>query len=341
MRIEFPEDIVVKQVRYSPDKSALGKVTSDSIFRISDKDGMQEIQTGDDIFDFDFYPAFSESVPESRAVLIASRNRPMRIFSVAQKSVISAYTAYSFTEEIVHPISVRFSPTSCARILAGFPQSTVRVWDVQRPGRQSEDLVFSTKRRQRSDAQKGIISAIEFGHSDEDFFAGSYSSSIWYYDLRTDWRSSRTLIGDNVRFGGVVQLKFIPTRQLLLSGHRMDACVYGWDLRKPDSPLAEFPRIVKTNQRFEFDAIEDQFLVCGDHEGRLRVMDLTDPTRIPKEIDKNGVPLVSVSVGSGQIACGYGVRSFEPVGSEDDSEDGGDSKPRRPRSVVLVRPFHI
>ena len=317
---------VVKNVCYSPDGSCLAVTASDSPFRLTTSQGVpvSSYVTGGDIFDFDFYPGFSSSEPQTQAVLIASRNRPMQLVSTTNMSPLSAYTAYSFTDEVVHPICVRFSPT-CQKIFGAFPQSTLRVWDVQRPGRQTDTITFSTKREKDESVQKGILSAIDVA-SEDHIFVGSYSRSIFGYDLR-DWKSSRTKFGceKQTHVGGLVQLKYIESRSLLLSGHRMDRFVYGWDVRKPNEPVVHLGRKTGTNQRFTFDIVDDRMLFCGDSEGHLLTFDLDHSSLVQEvNISDRANSVVSVSVKGGLVACGVGTRTFAHVGSDDEeiTEEG-------------------
>lgn len=318
--IQVPAKNPPKSVRFSPDGSVVAAVKSDSQFRVYSRDlevPLLNLNSGGDVYDFDFYPGFSADIGASRSVLIGSRNRPIRLFNVGSGVAVSAYTAYSFAEEIIHPLSIRFSP-QCQTILGGFPQATVRVWNVQHPGRQTREIVFST--RKSKTGQKGIISAIEY--CDENiFYAGSYSNSICMYDMRD--KNICVEIGTGTEFGGVVQLK--AKDHALISGHRMDTQIHVWDMRNPGTPLMSLPRIVKTQQRFEFalySVSDKQLLLTGDHYGDLTVFDLSKDGEIvfQKNISEN-VPLVSVAAASdGTLATASGMRHFPRVGIPDSSE---------------------
>jgi len=308
----------VKQTRFSPDSSHYSMVESGPVFTVSNyfcPEKKTSINTGGDISDHDFYPGFSASHPPTQCVLIASRNRPMHLFHTDSGQSVSAYTAYSLTEEIVHPVAVKFSP-QCKSIIAGFAHSTVKVWDVQRPGRQTGDMIFSTRKSRGS--MKGIISAVEFANEDS-FFAGTYSKSIGMFDLR-DKAAKCMHVGSAAEIrGGVVQLRFIPESHLLISGHRTDRSIFAFDIRSPDLPLMELPRVVKTNQRFEFDIFKNRFLVTGDHYGDLTVFDLEKDGEIVLKNNLSPTPLVSTSVDQeGNVVAGFGTRRFADI------KDSGD-----------------
>ena len=330
-RKTLPESECVKSVRLSPDGSTVAVVTTDPVFTVYPTDSpfggaCREIKAGGDIYDHDFYPGFSSANPLTQSVLIASRNRPVNLFNLVTGQVVSAYTAYSYTEEIVHPFSVRFSP-HCTTILGGFNSSTVRVWDVQRPGRQTRDISTA------SGGQKGIVSAVEYC-SDETFATGCYSRSICVWDLRDKSQCMR--VGEEVSFGGVVQLK--ASGNLLLSGHRQDTSVNVWDIRSPDVPLMQLPRVTKTHQRFEFGLVDDRFVFAGDHYGDLTVFDLSkDGEIVIQESMSAGTPLVSVSAVNGTVAVGYGCRRWGPIHAEDDDSSDMDTESVEAGGVALLR----
>ena len=316
--VELDVNNPVKSVRYTPDGSVIGCSSSDSIFRVFSDDltlPLLNLNTGDDIYDFDFYPGFDKNMGGTRAVLIGSRNRPIRLFNVGSGQSVSSYTAYSFTEEIVHPLSIRFSPR-CSTIIGGFPGSTVRVWDVQTPSRQVRDIVFCTKKGHNG--QKGIISAVTF-RDEETFYAGSYSSSIYLHDLRNE--SISIHIGaKSPSLGGVVQVESLDENRML-SGHRQDESVYCWDIRKPDEWIFKLERRAKNFQKFEFDVYKDRYLLAGDQDGDLLIYDVVDGSQISRTSITPGISVVSVACSEGRVITGSGVRSFPKVGTVDDSSD--------------------
>jgi WD40 repeat protein len=319
--VDLDADNPIKSVRFSPDGSVLGCSSSDSIFRVFSKDlslPLLSLNTGDEIYDYDFYPGFDQNNGQTRAVLIGSRNRPIRLFNVGSGQSVSSYTAYSFTEEIVHPISIRFSP-NCHSIIGGFQSSTARVWDVQTPGRQMRDIVFCSKKSHHG--QKGIISSVSF-RDEETFFAGSYSSSIYLHDLRDE--SGSIEFGKNVAFGGVSQLKRLDSFSMV-SGHRQDPCMYFWDSRSPHEPVFRMERQVKNFQRFEFDIYRNRYLLSGDQKGDLNIYDIASNGSLVSQASISPVvSVVSVCCFDQKFATGSGVRSFPKVGTVEDSSSDED-----------------
>jgi WD40 repeat protein len=300
-----------------------------SVLKFFDSPPLPElvIKTGGDIFDHDFYPGFSVAEPASQSVLIASRNRPVHLYSCVSGLPVSAYTAHSFTEQIVHPLSIKFSPQS-RTIMGGFAQSTVRVWDVQRPGRQAQDLVFTTRKGQGT--QKGIISSVCFANEDS-FFAGSYSKDIFMYDIR-DKKQCMRIGSDNSAFGGVVQMDFLTDRNMLVSAHRMHNYMHCWDVRNPETPVMDLPRISKNHQRTSHSIVSDRYVFAGDHFGDLTVFDLQRDGEIVLKQNVSRSPLVSVSAvlmagdqSDVKVACGYGCRTYPGVPDDSDVEDRSES----------------
>jgi WD40 repeat protein len=235
------------------------------------------------------------------------------------------------TEEIIHSIGLKFAPL-CKNIIGGFSSSTVKLWDVQRPGRQISDLIYSTRKSRGS--VKGIVSAVEFA-TEDTFFAGTYTKAIALFDIR-DKAHCMHIGSDTPEFGGVVQLKFLPETHTLLSGHRTDSAVLGFDIRKPDAPVLELPRVVKTHQRFEFDLLSSKSqLFAGDHYGDLTVFDLKKDGEIILNKNISACPLVSISVSpEGYLVTGSGVRSFpDMLDSDDDNLKG-------PELISSIVGFH-
>ena len=306
----------VKSAKFSPDGSAIAVTTDEPVmnvwytFDVSKPKISTKINCGDDISDFQFYPGFNTNIPQTQAVLVASRNRPIQLISSLSNSVISAYPAFSFTDEVVHPISLQFSP-SCSTIAGSFPSSCVRIWDVQKPGRQIRDLIFST--RKQSNSFKGLISALTY-FGEDILVAGSYGRQIRMFDIRDSGKGMN--IGETMKFGGVVQLEAVD--RLIISGHRMDKYLYVWDVRKPDEPVLELNRIVKNNQRFRFSLVGADKVASGDHYGDLTVFDLqTGDILLQHSVSDSR--LVSVDVNGDKLVAGSGCRVWDRM--EGDSED--------------------
>ena len=280
------------------------------------------LKLSDDVFDVNFFPGFNSDIPETKTMIVSSRNRPIQLLRCGDGSVLSAYTAYSFTEEIVHPISLKFEPSTCATIIGGFPSSTVRVWDVQRPGRQVRDLVFATRQDTADQSIKGIVSAVNYWNSDT-ILAGTYSKNFGMFDIRD--KDKGIMFGDRGRMGGIVQIESIPSRHQIITNHRNEReSIRVWDVRKPELPVTLLKRNFSNHQRSSLGVFREKYILSGNIEGQLNVFDLDSSDRQPitcLEVSR-GNPAVGVDVNdSGRIVVASGSRKFATVSdSSDESE---------------------
>ena len=100
----------------------------------------------------------------------------------------------------------------------------------------------------------------------------------------------------------------------------MDKFVLVWDIRKPNEPVIELARSIKTHQRFKFDLIDDNFLVSGDHEGYLDIFDIEKDEIVFNE-QLGSAPLVSVDVKHGWMVAGSGCRQWDHFGNHSDTDE--------------------
>jgi WD40 repeat protein len=279
------------------------------------------IKMSDDVSDIDFFPGFNSSVIETQTMLVSSRNRPIQLVHTSDGSVLSAYTAYSFTEEIVHPLSVKFDPSNCATIIGGFQSSTVRVWDVQRPGRQVRDLVFAT-RKEDTKSIKGIVGAVNYWNSDT-VFAGTYSRSFGLFDIRD--KEKGMVFGQKSVFGSVVQIESF-SNQVVTNHRNEDKSLRLWDVRNPDTPVVEFDRSFPNHQRSTFGLFKNgEFIVAGNIGGNLIVFSTLSGQRVADVPVSPGVPTVAVHATQNQVVVGSGCRVFDPVISDDSDDSDAES----------------
>jgi WD40 repeat protein len=264
------------------------------------------ISTGDTVFDFDV---------TDMGILIGSRNRPIHLVHAFSGAIRGSYTAYSNTEEIIHPYSVRSDGTSS--IIGGFAGSTIRIWDMQRPGRQMHALQFST--RKQTGNLKGIVGAVNYWNSPDTILAGTYSGMLGMFDSRE--MSRCVLFGSPVTLGGVVQISKISDRNLIISGHRNSKeSLLIWDMRKPDTPVFTVDRPFQTQQRSSFGIWKNRFICYGNDGGNFSVFDL-DTGTVVVDMKVSNQPTAAVDVcESGRVVVGSGQRRFSNVGESSDDE---------------------
>ena len=263
-----------------------------------------KINAGGEVFDHQFYPGPSPSP----TVLISSRRRPVQLINTVTGSVLSAYPAYSCTDEIVHAFSLSWSP-ACQSILGGF-SACIKVWDVQRPGKQIRDIPF-----------EGIVGATKYTN-EQTVVGGTYSGRVGLFDVR---EKGRGFFLTTEKSGGVFQLEIF--NDLIVSGHRKDKYIRVWDIRSPESPLFILPREVKNYQKYQF-AITESVLFTGDQNGMFTGFDLKKGGEICIQKTLSTSPLVVVAATKDWIVTGSGQRTFSkfPSNSSDSDEQNNDNR---------------
>merc|ERR1712157_372073 len=115
--------------------------------------------------------------------------------------------------------------------MGGGFQQCIRIFDLQRPGRQIEDWILSTR---KGNGQKGIIGALACASNGSDLVAaGSYNKSVCIYHSGTKGKPLARFADAQRTFemGGVTHLDWYSDHYVI-SGHRRDRYLRVWDLRK-------------------------------------------------------------------------------------------------------------
>lgn len=281
-----------KGVKWSPDGLTLLALYDDAALRLlSTPDSLLEsrssgpqplepyaqVQEGGPILDFCFFPSFTWEYPATCGFITSCQGHPIHLREASTGKLCNTYRPYNQVDEVCHAYSLCFSP-DCSRILAGFSQY-IRVFDVQRPGRQIEDWTLSTR---KGKGQKGMIGALSAATESPGIYAaGSYNRSLCVYHQGSRgkpvaWLADRE---QDYSMGGVTQLEW-ASEWMLLSGHRKDNWLRAWDLRMASSASEQgqasgmrakalvhrFPRVTRTHQRFLFNA-RSGVLCTGDDTG--------------------------------------------------------------------------
>ncbi|CBZ56302.1 hypothetical protein NCLIV_067270 [Neospora caninum Liverpool] len=225
---------------------------------------------------------FSTGVVQDRTTWQAD-SPPIHLYSGIDCSLLASYSCYNHLDEVAHAYSLLFHPTK-PRLFAG-GISGVRIFDLERPGRQVKDILFATRRAKQG--QKGIISCMDFKQvgpgANQLFACGSYSPSVCVYTEEGGGRRSgvpyttptHCLLDKATSWGGVTQVKFVG-EHLLVAGHRQDGTMRCWDLRRPSSPLSRLAReTTQSSQKFAFDTCS----FTDEDEGEITAL-VTDGSTI-------------------------------------------------------------
>jgi len=234
--------------------------------------------------------------------ITCSQEHPIHLRDAFNGTLRNTYRPFNNVEEVCHAYSLCFSADG-GQILAGFDR-TIRIFDLQRPGRQTEEWLLSTR---AGKGQKGIIGSLAASIASPGVYAaGSYSKSICIYQRGCKGKPLMWLSDCQASYemGGVTQLVWV-NEWMLLSGHRCDRWLRFWDLRKADSErhkestlqapkalLHRFPRHTRTHQRFGFSTKGD-LLSTGDDSGAILFYSLSHLSETGIIREAHGRPCVS------------------------------------------------
>ncbi|XP_064614819.1 telomerase Cajal body protein 1-like [Liolophura sinensis] len=236
-----------------------------------------KIQESETVYDYSWYPLMSSADPATCCFATTSSNTPIHLWDAFTGELRCSYRAFNQVDEVTPAHCVSFSGDG-SKLYCGF-NKTVRVFNVDRPGRQCEQRLTYMK-----EGQAGIISCIASSPLDAGLYAaGSYSRSVaLYYEP-----NGEMVCMFQGHQGGVTHIQFTPDGTKLLSGGRKDPEILCWDLRNPGQILFTAPRKVETNQRIYFDVDNSgRYLVSGNHDGTVSVWDMTRaPATLPDSQD--------------------------------------------------------
>ncbi|XP_034951119.1 telomerase Cajal body protein 1 [Chelonus insularis] len=232
-----------------------------------------KIKEGGLIYDICWYPWMSSWDPVTCCFLATSKETPVHLWDAFTGKLRATYRAYNQVDEVDAAISVRFGNDGNT-IWSGF-KGIVRSFDINRPGRQVDDIVMKTN----FPKMHGIVSCIRDNPISPGLLAiGTYSKCIGLYKdgplclFETD--------------SGVTQLEFSPCGTKLYSAVRRNNEFLCWDLRNPGKILYSLEnRQSDTNQRIQFCISHDgSEIISGGTDGVVRVWkteELINNTIIP------------------------------------------------------------
>ncbi|XP_041483327.1 telomerase Cajal body protein 1-like [Lytechinus variegatus] len=310
-------------------------------------DSVLQIQEGELIYDYCWYPKMDSYLPETCCLASTSRDHPIHLWDAFTGKLRGTYKPMNSVDELTTPHSLCFSKNG-RRLFCGF-NKTIRIFYTDRPGSQCE--VVPTKKKNMN-GQTGIISCFAMAPEIKMYAAGSYSKSVGLY---TNDNNNLVCLLEG-QSGGVTHLMFSSDMNRLYSGGRMDQEILCWDVRKPGQILYTALREVSTHQRVYFDIDSTgQYLVSGNLNGSVSIwdtsqpptssMDDTDPILLPcykyKAHDDciNGISLHPhlpvMATASGQRQLKYLGKSLTGTSDDDDSDEEMDSPRPTDHSLKL------
>ncbi|XP_013771698.1 telomerase Cajal body protein 1-like [Limulus polyphemus] len=332
----------IKGCKWSPDGSCILTNSEDNCLRlfnlpseasnyqctewdkIKEMNAVLQVQEGDLVYDYCWYPFMSSWDPASCCFVTSGRDNPIHMWDAFTGELRCTYRAFDHLDELSTAHSLAFDLDG-QRLFCGF-NKMIRVFDIGQPGRNCEHRPTNAKKQ----GQAGIISCMAFNPMDRSIYAaGSYCKTVGVY---TEPNGQLFYMFDGP-VGGITHLVFSPDGTKLYTGSRKDPNIFCWDLRNPGQVLCSLRRLVTTNQRIYFDISScGQYLISGNDNG---VVTVWDTTKAPIEVAGEQNPIlppyhyfqahrdcvngISLHPSMPLLATSSGQRKFpEPLDSEED-----------------------
>ncbi|KAG0547685.1 hypothetical protein BDA96_01G101900 [Sorghum bicolor] len=225
-----------------------------------------QVNEGEPVYDFCWYPCMSLSDPATCVFASTSRDHPIHLWDATSGELRCTYRAYDAMDEITAALSISFNSTG-SKLFAGYNKA-IRVFDVHRPGRDFDQYSLL----KGGEGPTGIISSISFSPQNGMLAVGSYSQTTAVY-AESNMEPLYVLHG---QIGGVTQVLFSKDGNYLYTGGRKDPYILCWDIRNTVDIVYKLYRSADTtNQRIYFD-IEPcgRHLATGGQDGMVHVYDL-------------------------------------------------------------------
>eukprot|EP00281_Chroomonas_sp_CCMP1168_P002055 CAMPEP_0206266098 /NCGR_PEP_ID=MMETSP0047_2-20121206/30379_1 /ASSEMBLY_ACC=CAM_ASM_000192 /TAXON_ID=195065 /ORGANISM="Chroomonas mesostigmatica_cf, Strain CCMP1168" /LENGTH=446 /DNA_ID=CAMNT_0053694101 /DNA_START=120 /DNA_END=1460 /DNA_ORIENTATION=+ len=296
----------LKGIKWSPDGLCLLACADDNTVRLFElpsgdeqlgeegwplsHDRMRSVLTvreGETIYDMAWLPGMVSTDPATCVFMSTSRDNPVHAWDAFTGLPRGSYCAYTDAEELESALSICFDNVGSNKVYCGY-NNCIRVFDLERPGRQHSTIKTFKRAHKQTSGQRGIVSCMEFNPDKSGLVAaGSYSRNVALYDAR----SGKLLYNMQGQRGGVTQVTWSPEGCYLYSGGRKDDEILCWDVRNTGEVVLSLPRVVRTNQRLQFDVdASGRYLATPSHDGSLRVYDVSGGGTAAKEVCRIATP---------------------------------------------------
>lgn len=224
------------------------------------------IKEGGTVYDCCWFPFMNSSDPTSCFWIASRQHEPIQLWDAYNGTLRSSYRGYNAVDEVEPALSVAFSPDG-AEVIGGYKDS-LKLFKTDVPGRDYTTITL-----------KSPASALAINSTGHTIAIGSWTGTISLRDPRDEKSICYyELIGHN---GGITCLKFLHTKNLLISGARKDNELLVWDMRKSTEPIHRLSRNVTTNQRIYFDvSANEKWLVSGDTTGVMHTWNIENFDRL-------------------------------------------------------------
>ncbi|XP_011700964.1 PREDICTED: telomerase Cajal body protein 1 [Wasmannia auropunctata] len=230
------------------------------------------VKEGGLVYDTCWYPFMNSWDPSTCCFLSTSRESPVHLWDAFTGELRATYRAYNQVDEVEASISVQFVDSG-REIWCGF-KNAVRIFDTDRPGRQTTDIHF----KHDFPNMIGLVSCIRENPAMSGLVAfGTYSKCIGLYK---DGPLCTFKTGS-----GITQIEFSPCGMKLFSVVRKSSEFLCWDLRNPGNVLYSLEgRQSDTNQRIQIAITPDsKQIISGGVDGNIVVWELSEIANYDEE----------------------------------------------------------
>eukprot|EP00967_Tisochrysis_lutea_P096517 scaffold141409_cov31-Tisochrysis_lutea.AAC.2 len=315
---------VVRGVLWAPDGSCLLSASEDCALRLfelpadacgapmaSELETALQIEQGESVYDYCWYPLMRSAEPLSCCVLSSCRDHPIRMWDAYDGSLRASYSAYNHLDELTTAYSLAFnpsgckiycgyvmpaprhsglqcarlphtSPTSCAPAADCADRGPTHHADSQGEGRTAgHPLVLGVCTRWIGPVRRRFVCWIHRCLLGGLARARHPARRPRWWHHAGELSSLRAAHLDPVQRtqydrrtpSCTSQVLWTHDGQYLLTGARRDGRILCWDVRKTCAPLCSYERLAPTNQRIGFDlSINSETLVTGSQVAHMTTL---------------------------------------------------------------------
>ena len=251
---------------------------------------------GSTVINAQWYPFMHASDPSTCCYITACRDKPIHLWSYDPTGTCAntidhaftpnpipnptptsrcSYRCYNHYDEIDTPQAVSFN-VSGEKIYA-CSRNLIRVFDVNRPGRECESLPTVRFKKDRYSMFKGLISSVEFAPDPniKVYSCGTFSNNVAVFVEGTP--ESVLMLLDVPVGNGITCQKWSPDGNNLWVGGRNGSDIICYDLRSTRSELGRVKRNLISNQRISFDLDPwGKYLATGSQDVEILIYNTND-----------------------------------------------------------------
>jgi telomerase Cajal body protein 1 len=234
---------------------------------------------GSALIDAKWYPFMNISDPASCCYITTCRDQPIHLWQYSNDNTNDvtpapvsrcSYRCYNQYDEIETCQALSFNKTG-DKIYAG-NRSMIRVFDVNRPGRDCQEIATVRYKGDPMAAFHGLISTLTFtppACSMHIYACGTYTNNIGVFQEGKE--TTPILALRDVPVGsGITCMRWSPDGNLLWVGGRRGHDIICYDLRHTRVEVGRVQRELNSNQKLTFDIDPwGQYLSTGSQNGKI------------------------------------------------------------------------